>query len=144
GGGFRRLGKPTCISGFDLIAKRRSLAEADGWISARGCQTASRQGLKRGVGEPRAAQVIKYDLFVVIPVRHPCQEERRIFREHPSQSCHNEICELILFNAIPDIKDEWTAWLQDSARFTIGYLFVGKEHHAKLAKHDIERAIRVR
>jgi hypothetical protein len=32
-GGFRRFGKPARISGFDLIAERRSLAETDGCVS---------------------------------------------------------------------------------------------------------------
>src|SRR5882672_2284203 len=57
GGGVGCLNQPIGVSGLDLVAKRGTLAEADGWIPATRRHTASRQGFLGNVAEAGASHL---------------------------------------------------------------------------------------
>ena len=53
----------------------------------------------------------------------------------------NNAGKLVLRNSIPCVEKEMPARLQDAERFSVTLYFVGKEHHAKLARYDVEPLI---
>jgi len=62
----------------------------------------------------------------VITVRRSGQKARGIGREHIGDCCGDEVCELIVFELVPDIEDEVATRFQDAPRFPVGFLLVGK------------------
>src|SRR5262245_61163588 len=74
-------------------------------------------------------------------MRRSCQEDRRVVGENISHCGGDDLCELIIFDPIPSIKDEAAIRLQHASCFSISLLLVGEEHDAELTDHSLERAI---
>jgi hypothetical protein len=104
-GSFSCFSEPSGVPGLDLVAKRGSLTEADGRIPESRCHTAPRQGFHRNVGEAGAAQLGDDSLLIVITVRNSGQKARGVVGEHIGDCRRDEVCELIVFDPVPDIED---------------------------------------
>gem|GEM_PF-4890308 len=130
---------------FNLAPHGRTLAESDCGNSWRCRPTAHRNRFELDrPGESAIRKVPLYRKAVVVTMRSPGHEARRIIGKQRGENGGYGIGEFIFLDAIPYIEEENPAGLENAASFGKGFGFVGEEHYSELAYHRVKRAIRKR
>ena len=137
-----RFGEPGCVPRLDLVPQRRPLTIGDGGNPRRRRAAAGRNGHDVGRSVESALREIARDRpMVMIAVRRPRQETRRILRE----DCRHRLChrvgEFVLFDPIPDIEDEDAVRTEHASRLRKCLRLIGKEHRAELADDGVELSV---
>jgi hypothetical protein len=96
--------KQAGVARLDFVAQRRSLAIGGGGVACRWRATHFLARLDLDIGEPCAAQFLADQCDIVIAVRRPSEESRRVVRKHCGDGVGDVVGKGVLFDAIPDTE----------------------------------------
>ena len=97
--------------------------------------------LDRNRGEACPKQLIANPLDFEIAMRGSGHKIGWVLWKEGREYLGNNAGKLVLRNSIPCVEKEMAARLQDAERLSVTLYLVGKEHHAKLTRYDVEPLI---
>ena len=74
----------------------------------------------------------------MVAMRSACHETRWVLREVRGERLRDHVGKLVCRDMVPYAEDETATPLQDPVRLAIALNFVGKKHHPKLTRHNVE------
>ena len=92
------------IPRLDFVAERRALAIGDSWVAGARRDAASCYRIDLDCRKAGGAQIGLDRIYVMIPVRRPCQKAGRIGRKNIAHRLGYDPGKVVIIYAIPDVE----------------------------------------